>query len=1212
MKRLLLFVALIVSGAMMMTSQARWELGDQINASQIKDGDTVIIEYVASQLFAGQYLTLDVDAYTGKLGTEGQINDANIWVFEQGPETELVEGGKTFYLKNVSTGRYVKASGGFSDPFSTETDIANATSFYLASCGQDLPGSNCIPWDGDGNKLKEGESGDEHVNWGTNGDGIGAVTENSLGFLNVYDGTSYNYMTCYWGTISFTGLQMCNQWNVFKATYIDDRKSDLQAVVDQYTSFSPIGGTEPGYYQQDAADKYNNVLQEAVLLLLNGGTNAEYLKAIDDLNTAYRNCRNSVIPVNEGYYYIVSAYDGFQTAQGVEKAMYTDESTNTLRWTTFVDGDPTFAFKITPTSESNLFYVQNYLTDLYAGPQPEWFAGTTSLTTTPQITKRLTMEVEGMYLFTGSEHSYPGYAGGASPFRNTPNDAQVSGDLVAWGRVNNSNDQEYIFTNHTNLWYLRPVSDEAISGMAAAKAQHQLTQQLSQMIDEAYEVLPKLFSFDTSTTGLITVAGVQGHDFGHEITGNQIRYTNPIHDDNQERDIFTNDYAYLIDGNDRTYVSSRGGYVEVDLPAAQQAVTFSVVPRYGLGSTGDADSMALAIRERPNNITIYAGNGSSYKKMASGTMNYNTIPATFSVQMDSAYQHLRFVVDNNVGGGSYFCISEFQVYSATANQQTSQYYSTEGMKAAADKVYSLMMPSWVAVQANNVTQEQVTEMRSALDAVEDLYADTVQLANLIAQCESMMQGVEVGDGMGQISSQELVTNLQNAIAQARQTAFVSPVSVEAVRTATANITAARNAFMAGLKSIEEGKWYYITNTDAERAGEVGTEDAACGGRAIYLNGIQSSGSITKWGLYDDASQSLNADNNPAAMWRFIKTDTVNNYYAIQNLKTGYYLGGFAGDNINVPVSETRVPYEIAFNGTGSFLLYPRNAANAANEALWPEGAEADVVCHATGTAASGWTFVEIDPEAQEAISVNHYKMNAMDVMTVPYNVSNISEYNPDAHIYSVRKMSQETNADGQLVTTIEFYETQELKAGQPCLLVVGDTASTVETEEFDLLIPFPTEVIDHTQSCVSNGLLGGLHGLSVGEGTGMSDLKKFFAVGASGSGFSAQTGVIDPSTYQGEVEGQTTALTLTVTGLKALSTGSKFDVNGDGAVTSADIAAVYNYIANGDASGISTDKADVNGDGTVNAADVAAIYTSIAGGSASSKKYLNRIFGLSE
>ena len=57
------------------------------------------------------------------------------------------------------------------------------------------------------------------------------------------------------------------------------------------------------------------------------------------------------------------------------------------------------------------------------------------------------------------------------------------------------------------------------------------------------------------------------------------------------------------------------------------------------------------------------------------------------------------------------------------------------------------------------------------------------------------------------------------------------------------------------------------------------------------------------------------------------------------------------------------------------------------------------------------------------------------------------------------------------------------------------------------------------------------------------------------------------------------------------------DVNMDGVTNAGDAVSIYNYIINGDASGIYKICADVNGDGNVNAADVTELYNLITYGS---------------
>ncbi|MBR3634032.1 MAG: dockerin type I repeat-containing protein [Bacteroidaceae bacterium] len=1204
MKKFLLSLTLVLLGAMGSSVYAKYTLGSQLSAADLKDGDTVIFEYVASVLFPDRYLTLDPQKKTGMLGVAGQLSEDHVWVLEEGPADLRYEEGKTFYLKNLTTGLYVVADGGFSQPFSTTSDIDKAANIFFPSCGEDIPFSNCVAWTPNGNELKEGESGDKIVNWGYNGDNgtypdpNWKVTDKSVGLFYSRDANGWSYMTCYFGTISFTGLQMCNQWNVYHADYLNDKLGDLDDLINQYSTFSPVGGTTPGYYQQDAADRYNEAMEKAVVMLLTSGSDEEIDAMIAELREAKLACEAASIPLTAGYYYIVSAYDEFLNVQGVEKAAYYDPATGKAAWRTFDAQDGDFIFYIEPAEEENLFYLQHFFSDTYAKQIEAWTgsSATTPMALGKDYTQRFTMETEGMWLWTCPSQSYPGNSNGKSPFGGKGKGETVSGKLAAWGRVSVEADKSYIFDEHTNLWYIRPVSDEVMQTMEPIKAQKAITQQLEELIQEGREAYSKLFSYTVDKEGaLITTAG--GGINEDPIEGNQLTFQTI----RRQGVAGSDDYKFLIDDIDSTYMQG-SGYIDIDLSKTPvKSVAFTYNTRCASGLLGNENQHTWGMQERPNKVNIYAtndtGDDAKWTFVTSTEMGALELPATFVTNLGGEFNRLRYEVITNATGGNYFTVSEFQLYKTIEDQETSQYYTTDGLKDAADALMATINEMVPVVEANTATKENIETLNAAIAAVKELYADTTELAALIADCEVLLDGVVIGDEMGQLSDESLETALQTAIDDARNNAFTSPISVAAVKEATTAVKEARAAFMAGIKSFEVGKWYFITNLDIDRVGEDGAEDAFCGGSAIYLRDKYNTTTSVKWGLFDKSSMALNADNNPKAMWRFVPIEGTEDY-AIQNMYTGYYLGDFAGENINLPVSQEPVPYNVAYSGNAQFRLYPHTAKNKDNLALWPEGYEADVVCHVID-GASAWTFVEIDPEEQEAISISDFAFNLIDVMAVPYNISGIADYNTDVHTYAIRKITQQ-DFDGDLATTIELYEKDSFKAGEPCIIVLGSTDPDIETEPFDLVIPFPTDVVDHTVPMVANGIVGGLHNMKCAGGTAISTGKQFIAVGESGSGFDDQTGVIDLATYKGEVEGVETALTLTVFGMSALPEPTLVgDVDGDGEVNTADVVAVYAFIIDG--SGVTKEAADVNGDGDVNSADVVAIYTAIVGpeGSAS-------------
>ncbi|MCH5179580.1 MAG: hypothetical protein J1F13_07875, partial [Prevotellaceae bacterium] len=612
---------------------------------------------------------------------------------------------------------------------------------------------------------------------------------------------------------------------------------------------------------------------------------------------------------------------------------------------------------------------------------------------------------------------------------------------------------------------------------------------------------------------------------------------------------FADNYKFLLDGDYITYMQG-SGYIQLDISKTPtDIVTFEYNTRDANGEGSNPNWQIWGANERPNKVDIYVTNDTadadSWALVGSVEMGTLALPARATVNLGAEYGFIRYEVINNANGGNYFTISEFQLYKADVDKESSQYYTTEGMSAAADAMTALLPEMRELISANSASDEDIAKMRAALAAVKELYADVDALSELIASCETIIAGVKIGDGMGELSDESAVTTFQTAINNAKAAVNATPIVVADVKAAESALIEAKAAFLAAIKSFEEGKWYFITNLDNSRTGEAGAENSFCGGSAIYLKDKYAGSSVTKWGLFDEGSMSLNADGNPKAMWRFVPVEGTDGYYAIQNMYSGYYLGDYAGDEINMPVSEEPVPYEIAYSGNAEFILYPRGGKNRKNYALWPEGAANDVVCHeANPGTASAWTFVEIDPEEQDVISIADFAMNIIDVMAVPYDINDLAGIQDDVHTYAIKSMSQETiePTDGEndepiVVTHIDLYEKTYFKAGEPCIIALGNWEDeSYEAEPYELVIPFPTEIVDHTAPLISNGIVGGLHGFECAAGTAVSNGKRFNA--ATGTyKFDAQTGIIDIAYYDGEVEGVTTAITLTIEGMDWTRTG---------------------------------------------------------------------------
>ncbi|MGN1236760.1 MAG: hypothetical protein ACI4TS_04880, partial [Bacteroidaceae bacterium] len=1011
--------------------------------------------------------------------------------------------------------------------------------------GEDIPWSNCVSW-GFETVLREGHEGEDPIaSWRNPASGK-VPTDNSVGFSYSPDEKSWTYLGS-WNRadeIWFWQYTDTNEWNVYGVNYISDLQGDLTSLIDIYLAEGDvIGGTDPGYYRQEVADEYNEILQQSLLISMGSYTDEEYQEAINNLKAAHAKLADATIPITEGYYNIVSAFDDFLNNFGVEKAVYANTTAMQLYYTTFDAKDSKFVFNITKADTDDEYYVEHFTSGTYVGTPAEWYNSIPPMTANKEEAQNITLRLPGKWFWgshTQHRTSYTPYAA------STPTASDSEGAVTSWGVWSDPCTVE----NNSNLWYLRKITDESlIAQFEEEKKQATLDATLNELIKSGSELYQNLFAYKTEFDKPLITRASGGVD-EEPAEDAQIRFSSIRKQGIENADR----YEYLIDGDSSTYMQG-AGYITIKLDEPKQNVTFVYETR-GAKEGGNAQIPTWGMNERPAKVSIYGANTLEGDTVYGGAI-YNNVDMSeigpVTLNLGRPVNRIAYQVNANATGGNYFTLGEFQIYEAVVDEAESQYNTTPGLKEPADAMMSLIQLKKAVVAGNTTTEDDIREMEAAIKAVKSLYADTVELANMIAEAEIMLNGVEIGEGMGQLSDGELATNLTAAIAEARKNAFTTPISVSAVQAAMSAVSTAFNAFKAGIKTIEEGKWYFITNLDDKRAGDQGAEDAACYGNAIYLKDKYNGASVTKWGLYDKESNQLNADNNPKAMWRFVAVEGTE-YYAIQNMYSGYYLGDYAGDNINLPVSQTPIPYEIAYVGNAQFNIIPMGPANRKKFALWPEGAENDVVCHELDGTTSAWTFVEIDPEAQEAISISDFGMNLIDVMALPYNFSNVADYNDDVFTYAVKKITQEENEAGELVSTIELYEKSEFAAGEPCIIALGNFKDeNAEVESYDLVLPFPTEMIDHTVPMVANGIVGGLHTIKFDYTTAVSTGKIFKPMEAGG-GFDSQTGVIDVTTYKGEVEGVETALTLTVTGLPAIpESGETGDVNGDGAINSSDV-----------------------------------------------------------
>ncbi|MBQ0090176.1 MAG: discoidin domain-containing protein [Prevotellaceae bacterium] len=1119
MKKFLLLVALVSFSAIWNASDARWNKVRRLNASECvpKVGQKVAITAVANSNFEGRFLT--TDPKTGKciIGKPNVIDDDCIWEFEEGVYNEMT-GSPTVCIKQVSTGKYIVPFTANWDGFTLSDDIIGAANYQVLSCGEDIPWSNMVAWPPKGTPAvrKPGHEEDpkDIGNWGENAAGK-LTDENSVGFA-FYDGSiddeeedaaKYNYLAVWFGPqVINWGYTDTNQWDVWEVEFEANYQQELEELVEMYESeFTPVGGSLPGCYLPEYAQTYNEALEWAMLAsLMDDMGNDFYISAMNDLKQARIVCEDNIIPLTEGYYTIVSGWDDVLNLNGYEIAAYANEGYVRYGVYNQEDVESKFVWKITPTEDPELWNVQHVMTDQYTGEGSGWYNSNCNMLDDPEHPMQIKLRFEGKWWMTAyyrssSQTSWTPQAS-SSPSATGIED----GKMTSWGAWNDGST-----LTGFNSWVFRPVSEEVLNKVNAEKEQYAKNKELKSLRDEVAALYPKLFSISTTEDSLITVAS--------QITSNSPLTEGTVPDN-------------LIDGDELTYLHTNPNYtneahfLQVDLSEySANALTFVYDKR-----RGSNQELQWGEEERPAMVSIYAAvdttDGGTWTKITESYQADEPLPAKLSCVFGPEYKYVRFVNEMNKRGDNVLTLSAFQVFNAILNKEKSQYYSVAGMQEAAEKMMEVKADKDSVVTA---TDKDIEELRTALEAVKQMFSDPDVLQALIDECETMSENISIGVEIGELPEDkaELVENLKTAVNNAKEVLEKYSTDKTKFNAALNELTEAKDAIFANLSFIEEGKWYFIINADQTRAGEAGTDDAMCNGNAIYAVGNEKDANID-WG-YSDGLGSLTTVNDPKTMWTFKKVEGTD-YYYIQNMISGIYLGGYNGRDSKVTNSLTPVPYKVSFLGSKQFTLCPISKSNRKNDVLYAAGGEkTHVTCGVAQMSNPGaWTFTEVTEELTGGgIVLDGFAYNLTDVFAVPFAHEDLAEYNEGCHWYRIKKLvGDEENG----YTAVELTEGTSFEAGESSIYIGGELGTEQEYpfEAHELMVPMPEAVVDHAWSgAACNGILGQPNGLKCPAGSGCSDGKTYFPF-TSESGVGCLTGVINPKDYQGAKEDWTTDATI--------------------------------------------------------------------------------------
>lgn len=421
-----------------------FKIVDRLSWEDIKDGSTIAIEAASTPKLQNNFLKGQTQ-YRHELYAwvfkEGFNKDA-VWVVEKAPFIDKKNKKATYYLKQQSTGLYIGKNGTGTNAYQTRALVETTDSAYNFSI---VPPSEAGCTDYRGVR-----------NW----------DENSATFQFANTPTQA-FNLCNWeGSPTFVWLLEGSTdviaWNVYRVELTADLAEEYAKLMERCEAFQPEVTDGWGFYNSELVQKYMEAYNVAKSLTKNS-SRSEYRQAIDALDEAYFNVRNSgTTPVQSGYYYVTNRYADYVTNNNGEAGMYVDEDSKTVKFGLLNKESGKNVFHVTGNNGS--WYLQNVLSGRFITSTDN-----KALTLSDERGKSFDINLSGTYkvnLKLSEGSTYYGI------------------DSNAEGAVNGQTDG----TAEACLWTFVKLSDEEIQAVTTTSAKNKLLKTLEE-VTPCYETL---------------------------------------------------------------------------------------------------------------------------------------------------------------------------------------------------------------------------------------------------------------------------------------------------------------------------------------------------------------------------------------------------------------------------------------------------------------------------------------------------------------------------------------------------------------------------------------------------------------------------------------------------------------------------------------------------------------------------------------------------
>jgi len=1013
-------------------------------------------------------------------GWSNSITAGNLYVFEATGEN--VDGHPTYYLKNDSTGQYIKSEykafqdnpnlGDTSDAgikIVLTSNKAEAFKFTALRPTVDTGAGDRVAYSTTAPKT----STPDQYDW------VFAYAESANVYFGAYG--QYPFYSKYIDT---------NFWNVYEVEYapVADALTAAYGKLGAYSSEMYVVGNQPGNISQEVHD----ALKAASDAILAGMQNSSItLAEANQLYTAYKtaieaanDARVNTHPVAVGKYYYFVGHDG-------NLGMYDDGDrlalTSGFTRPALENVDQTIAKYIWLVEDAGdgKIYLKNFATGRYNGTNngaTENSSNTVKTLDSPGDKLRVAVNSTACVNANSLVFNI------LTPDNKGYNRAGTT-RVCYWG--GNDNDAG-------NFWHVYEVEQEVIDKFAHDVEKERLLTQMKELYSTATYVQHKGMKFNPASSN-------DGSFDGAAVVGDAAFTTNNALDGNPVTNLNDGDYEtnYHSAWGGQQPVATEPIYVQVDLgPAAINGnFEIKVAPRF---SNTVLNPIRVAIHTSVDGTVwkdlgdykvvydISKSDSETDKKLGRVCVS-NSAPARY-VRFVSKENH--YMGANQLSGGfASMCLAELHIYTSgvTYNEDPDESYYQMVSAATRAEFEKQVAAAQTELAAGEATEATLNAFKAAYEALLHEMPDPQELLDAIANANTEIESLPEGDAIGYYDSAKK-TELQTVL-QTANDAAVDGMSRDEINSYLSAIDEALDAYKNSLILPTEGAVYMI------RCATTIGANAHVHHALLYSNGNSSTANLLQMrqvanpnyneeaGESEDNPAKIDGIESPHNDLRFLwqVTSVKNGKIVLKNLATGFYIGNAAANLGALTNVSEAVEHEVSYSGLpGS--LYLKAGVDKELGDLYANfnGGAANMIGYYVPDGNCAFGFEKVNVASGAAWSFKYPVNIAADgymVMTMPLNV-----FAPiDDTVYEVLGQSQDGDKH---VLVLKEYTEDVLEAGVPYLVKI--CSATDEANEMQIDICDADGVVIEgndilsveyvSEAKESNALVGTLTGVTMKEG----------------------------------------------------------------------------------------------------------------------------------